>query len=380
MEMLRDTANLFASKELEPRAAAVDMSAAFPQEGFNGLATLGFTGMTINEDFGGSGGGYKELAVVIEELAAACGSTSTVFLTHVSLGMRPIYRFGTDIQKKRWLPRMTAGKAVGAFALTETSTGSDALGLETIAVSDGNNYVLNGAKCFITNGTVADIFVVFVTHNRALGYSGISALIIERNTPGFTIDPQTGSMGMRGSSTAELSFNDCRVPKSNRLGDEGLGYTVALATLDSSRISLAAQCVGLARGSYESALSYASHRQTFGTHINSHQAIQFMIADMATEIDAARLMTYRAASLCDANPPHTKEAAMAKLFASEAAGRSVTNAVQIHGGAGYFKPSKVERMYRDQRVTQIYEGTSEIQRLVIARSEITNPNHGMQTA
>lgn len=366
-EMLAATVREFAEKEISPRAAEVDESESFPLAQFKGLARLGLTGLTVDEAYGGSGGDYRDMMVVVEEVAAACGSTSTALITHVSLGSQPINQFGTDAQKKRWLPSLTAGEKIAAFALTEPQSGSDALGLTTNIVEDGDSYVMNGTKLFITNGGVADVFTVFVTQDRAAGYRGISVIAVEKGTPGFTVNPQHGKMGMRGCEAAELVFDNCRVPKENILGSPGGGYRIALKVLDSSRIMIAAQCLGLARGALEAAIGYARQRKAFGSVIGKKQAIQFMLADMATELDAARLLTFRAASLYDAGMPHSKEAAMAKLFASEAAGRIASKAVQIHGGAGYFRPSIVERIYRDQRVTEIYEGTSEIQRLVISR-------------
>lgn len=367
-KLLRTTTREFSERELEPRAADVDRDEAFPAEQFRGLAGLGLLGLTLPEAAGGAGGGYRDMLVVVEELAAACGSTSTAYITHISLAGQAIAQFATEDQLQRWIPAMASGDRIGAFALTEPGTGSDALMLSTSAVADGDQYVLNGSKTFITNGEVADIFVVFVTHDRALRYRGISAIVVERGAPGFSVVPQHGKMGMRGSGTCELVFEDCRVPKANRLAGEGDGYSVALKTLDSSRVSIAAQCVGLARGAFEAARDYAGQREAFGGPIAQKQAVAFMLADMATEIDAARLLTFRAASLVDEGLPHTVESAMAKLYASEAAGRAAHSALQIHGGSGYFRPSKVERIYRDQRVTEIYEGTSEIQRLVISRA------------
>ena len=314
----------FARAELAPHASNVDESEEFPFSQFAGLAGLGVTGLTLDEAYGGAGGGYRDMMVVAEEVAAACGSTSTVFITHVSL--------------------------------------------VTTAIPDGDDFILNGSKVFCTNGAVADVFVVFANQDRSAGYRGINAIVVEKGAPGFTANPQHGNMGMRGSGTAELVFENCRVPRANLLGDEGSGYRTALAILNSSRIMIAAQCVGLGRSALEAAIEYAQHRESFGRPIASRQAIQFMLADMATELDAARLLTFRAASLYDAGMPHGAEASMAKLFASEAAGRIASKALQIHGGAGYFRPSAVERIYRDQRVTEIYEGTSEIQRIVISRA------------
>ena len=367
-ELLRTTAREFARRELEPRAAEIDEAEEFPVDNFRGLAELGLCGLSIDESVGGAGGGYVDLAVVIEEIAAACGSTSTVYVTHVSLGTAAIARHGNKEQAARFVPALASGEKIAGFALTEPGTGSDALAMETTAELDGDDYVLNGTKTFITNGTHADTFVVFANTDRSAGYRGINALVVERGASGFSTNHLTGKMGMKGSATAELVFENCRVPVANRLGDEGRGYSVALSTLTTSRVSIAAQCVGLARGAYEAALEYARQRRTFGKAIGEHQAVAFMLADMATEIDAARLMTHRAGEIVDGGGDPVAESAMAKLYASEVLHRVATNAVQIHGGAGYFKPSKVERIYRDAKVTEIYEGTSEIQRLIISRS------------
>jgi alkylation response protein AidB-like acyl-CoA dehydrogenase len=373
--MLATTVRQFSAENLAPRADEVDEKEEFPIDQFRGLAELGLTGMTIPEEFGGSGGEYKDFMVVIEEVGAACGSTSTVLITHVSLGSQTIYHGGSDEQRQRWLPSLATGEKIAAFALTEAGTGSDALALETsltrVKNAEGKDeYVLNGSKLFCTNGAVADVFSVFTNHDKDAGHKGVTAVVVEKETPGFTINPQHGKMGMKGCATAELVFDNCRIPIENRLGEEGEGYKLALKILDSSRIMIAAQCLGLAKGALDAALSYSKQRNTFGKPIATRQAIQFMMADMAVELDAARLLTYRAAALYDEGLPPGKESAMAKLYASEAAGRIASKAVQIHGGVGYFKPSIVERIYRDQRVTEIYEGTSEIQRLVISRAII----------
>jgi len=368
--MLATTVREFAAEKLAPRADEVDEKAEFPIDQFRGLAELGLTGMTIPEEFGGFGGGYRDFMVAVEEVAAACGSSSTVLITHVSLGSQTIRHGGNDEQRQRWLPSLASGDKIAAFALTEPGTGSDALALECSLIRDGDEYVLNGTKLFITNAGEADIFSVFTNHDKSAGHRGVTAVVVEKGTPGFTINPQHGKMGMRGCATAELVFDNCRIPVTNRLGEEGEGYKLALKILDSSRIMIAAQCLGLAKGALDAALSYSKQRVTFGKVLATRQAIQFMLADMAVELDAARLLTYRAAALYDEGLPHGKESAMAKLYASEAAGRIASKALQIHGGVGYFKPSAVERIYRDQRVTEIYEGTSEIQRLVISRALI----------
>jgi alkylation response protein AidB-like acyl-CoA dehydrogenase len=367
-ELLRATTKDFAERVLAPNAATVDEREEFPEEAFRGLASLGLCGLTISEDAGGAGGGYGDIATVIEEIAVVCGSSSTIYITHVSLGTAAIARFANAEQLQRFVPPLASGEKIAAFALTEPGTGSDALGMATTAKLDGDEYILNGTKTFITNGTHADTFVVFANSDRDTGYKGINALVVERGTEGFSTNHLTGKMGMKGSGTAELVFEDCRIPASNRLGDEGGGYSVALSTLTTSRVSIAAQCIGMARGAYEASLSYSQQRKTFGKPISEHQAIAFMLADMATEIDAARLLTHRAAEIIDSGGNPVKESAMAKLYASEVLGRVATKAVQIHGGTGYFKPSIVERIFRDAKVTEIYEGTSEIQRLIISRS------------
>ena len=341
----------------------------FPIEQFQALSNLGFTGLTIDSKFGGEDGNYVDMMVIIEEIAAVCGSTSTVLITHVSLASQTINRFGNKHQKFHWLPDLSKGKKIAAFSLSEPQNGSDALGLNTnIKKINEKKYILNGNKIFTTNGEVADVFIVFCTSNKQAGYKGVTALIVDKNTEGLSIVPQHGKMGMRGSSTAEIIFNNCEIPIENRLLNEGDGYSIALKILDSSRIMIAAQCVGIAKGSLNAAINYSKQRQTFNKPISQHQSIAFTLADMATELDASRLMTWRAARLHDEELNYSKEAAMAKLYSSEVSGRIVNKALQIHGGTGYFKPSVVERMYRDQRVTEIYEGTSEIQRLVISRS------------
>lgn len=368
--ILQTTVQEYAQNELAPLADEIDSEEKFPMQQFKGLAAMGLTGMLISPELGGAGTGYRDFMVVLEEIAAVCGSTSTVLITHTSLGSETINRFGSEQQRERWLPDLAAGNKIAAFALTEPQTGSDALALQTSISDGGDAYLLNGSKIFITNASVADVFAVFVTSGRDAGYKGVSAIVVERGTDGFEINEQHGKMGMRGSGTAELVFNNCRVPKENLLGNIGDGYRIALKILDSSRITVAAQCLGLGKGALEQSLLYANQRQAFGKPIAHNQAIQFAIADMATELYAARLLTFRAAALYDTGQPYGTEAAMAKLYASEAAGRIAHKAVQIHGGSGYFKPTTVERIYRDQRVTEIYEGTSEIQRLVISRSLI----------
>ena len=366
--ILQRTVRDFADRELAPRARQLDESEEFPWDNLKGIAGLGLFGLTIDPAYGGTGGGFKELCVVVEEMARACAATSLIYTAHLSLATQTISRLGTEGQKQQFLPPLARGEKLAAFALSEPGGSSDAAALATTATSGDGQYRLNGSKTFITNGDVADTLVVFATHDRSLRAQGIDCFVVEKDSPGFSANRLAGKMGMRASSTAELVFQDCPVPKENRLGDEGTGLYTALQSLDSSRMVIAAQCVGIGRACLEAAARYAQNRQAFGKPIAEFQAIQWMIADMATEIDAARLLTRRAAILKDQGAPHGTESAMAKLFASEAANRAASKSVQIYGGAGYFKDSPVERYYRDARATEIYEGTSEIQRLVIARS------------
>ena len=365
--LLKSTVREFADKELAPRAAAYDESGEFPWHNVRGLAALGLFGLTIGEEYGGSGGTMRQVAVACEEIARGCGATSVIYIAHLSLCAQFISMFGTGAQKQRFIPPLARAESIGAFALTEPGSGSDAAAMRTTATRSDGHYVLNGTKLFTTNAVEADIFVVLATHDVSLRTRGIDALVVTRDTEGFTINPQHGKMGMRASSTAELVFEDCPVPEENRLGEEGEGFRQTLQVLSASRVPIAAQCVGIAQAAYEESVRYAKQREAFGQPIAGFQAIQWMIADMATNIEAARLLTHRAASLKDAGKPFATEASMAKLFASRVAVEAADKAVQIHGGTGYFAPTTVERLFRDARVTEIYEGTSEIQRLIIAR-------------
>ena len=367
-KLLQSTIHDFADRELAPKSARWDENEEFPWESVEALKGMGLMGLNIPQEFGGTGAGYSETAIVAEEVARACMTTSTTYLTHVSLSASTIERFGNSEQRKRYLPKMATGEMLGAFGLTEPSSGSDASDMQTIATRQGDDYVLNGAKIFITNGAESDVMVVFTSHDRSLGAKGTTAFIVEKGMKGFETASMHGKMGIRGSGTANVYFNDCYVPVENRLGDEGDGFKIAMNIIDSSRISLAAQSVGIAQAAFEASVRYVQQRETFGKPLKDHQAIQFMLADMATQIEASRLLTRQAAQLKDAGLPHNKQSAMAKLFASEAAHFAVDKAVQIHGGYGYFKENPVERMYRDQRITEIYEGTSEVQRIVIGRA------------
>ncbi len=367
--ILQRTVRDFAEREVAPRAGQIDETAEFPWENIKGLAKLGLFGLTIDPAYGGTGGGFRETAIVIEELARACAATAVIYAAHLSLATQTILRFGNEAQKRHFVPPLARGEKIGAFALTEPGAGSDAAALATTATREGKHYKLNGSKLFITNGDVADTLVVFATRDRSLRTRGIDCYVVEKGMPGFSARRMEGKMGMRASSTAELVFQDCVVPAENRLGDEeGKGFYSAMQILDASRIGIAAQSIGIGQACLEAAARYAQHRQAFGHPIAEFQAIQWMLADMATEIDAARLLTLRAAILKDRGLPHGTESAMAKLFASEAANHAASKAVQIYGGYGYFKESQVERYYRDAKVTEIYEGTNEVQHLIIARS------------
>ena len=366
--LLKNTVRDFADQELAPRAAGYDESGEFPWDNFRGIASLGLLGLTIDEEYGGSGGTQRQLAVALEEVARGCAATSVILIAHLSLCTQFIHRYGTEGQKQRFIPPLARGEKLGAFALTEPGSGSDAAALRTTATRSDGSYLLNGSKLFITNAVDADIFVVLASHDLSLRSKGIDALVLERDTSGLAINPQHGKMGMRASSTAEVVFDNCPVPGENRLGDEGDGFPQTMQVLNASRVAIAAQCVGIAQAAYEAAVSYAKQREAFGQHLADFQAIQWMIADMATNVDAARLMVRRAATLMDKGQPFVTEASMAKLFASRVAVESADKAVQIHGGAGYFAPMPVERYFRDAKVTEIYEGTSEIQRLIIAKN------------
>ena len=366
--MLQTAVREFADRELAPRAREVDAKEEFSWENWRGMASLGLTGIGIDPKYGGSGGGYRQMAIAEEEVARGDAAASVTLVAHISLGTSTIYRYGDEQQKLKYLPPLAKGECLAAWALTEPGGGSDAAGLQTTATLRNGSYYLNGSKIFITNADVAEYVVVFATGDRSLGARGISAFVVEKGTPGFEAHKQQGKMGMRGSSTTELVFRDSPVPQGNRLGEDGRGgFNYAMEILDSSRIVIAAQCVGIAQAALESSAKYAQQRQSFGRPIAQHQAIQFMLADMATEIYASRVATMHAATLKDNNLPYINEASMAKLLASEMAVRVTSNALQVYGGYGYFKDAPVERYFRDARVTTIYEGTSEVQRLIIAR-------------
>lgn len=365
-KLVRDTARDFAENQVKPLAAELDATSRFPAELIPQLAEMGFMGVAYPEKYGGAGMDYVSYAIVIEEISRACASTGVIISAHSSLACDPIYNYGTEEQKMKFLKPMASGKKIGCLGLTEPGAGSDAANVKTTAELVGNEWVINGTKLFITNGGQAEVAVTLGVTDKDKGTKGISAFIIEKGTPGFTIGKSEKKLGINASSTTELIFENCRIPKENLLGERGAGFKVALSTLDGGRIGIAAQAVGIARAALEESVKYSKERQQFGKPIAEFQAIQWMIADMATEIDAARLLTLRAAFLKDKGERYSKEAAMAKLFASETATRVTHKGIQIHGGYGYTKDYPLERFYRDARITEIYEGTSEIQRLVIA--------------
>jgi len=365
--MVRDMVHDFAQKEVAPRAALVDKTEEFPAENIRQMAELGLLGLPYPEEYGGGGGDYLSYAIAVEEIARACGSTALIYAAHVSLGCGPIYSFGSREQKQEWLPRLCTGKGLAAFGLTEPEAGSDAGATRTTAVRDGEEYVLNGSKMWITSGAIADVVTCTAKTDPEAGTRGISCFLVEQGTPGFLPGKNEPKMGLKGSVTSALSLENCRVPAKNLLGAEGEGFKQMLNTLDAGRISIGAMALGLGQAALDEAVHYAKERVQFGQPIAKFQAIQWMIADVATELDAARLMVYRAAARKDAGLRFTREAAMAKLYASEVAERAAFKAIQVHGGYGYSREYPVERIYRDQRLCTIGEGTSEIQRLVIAR-------------
>ncbi len=369
-KMLKTMVRDFATKELEPIAAQIDEEARFPAESVKKMAKLGLMGTGFPEEYGGSGGATIEQAIIFEEISRVCASTGVILIITNQVVGSIIYEFGNEAQKQRFLVPITNGEKLGAFALTEAGAGSDPAAMETTAPRHNGGYILNGTKTFITNGAEADIAVVFATTDKSLRHRGIASFIVEKGTPGFSVGKLERKLGVRGSSTAELLFENCFVPEANRLGDEGKGFRIALEILDGSRIGIAAQAVGIAQGAFDKALTYAKERQQFGHPIANFQAIQWMLADMATQIDAARLLTYRAAYLKDKGSPFIKEASMAKVFAAEAAMFVTTKAIQIYGGYGYVKDYPLERYFRDAKITEIYEGTSEMQRMTIARNLI----------
>jgi butyryl-CoA dehydrogenase len=366
-EMVRELAEKFATEQLKPQAAKFEEDEEIPQKVLKELGSLGFMGMMVPEDLGGSGLDAVSYALVIEEIAKADASTAVTVAVNNSLVCGIFLKFASDEQKRKFLPPLAKGEKIGSFALTEPEAGTDAGNVQTTAVLDGDHYVLNGTKTFITNGGLAGTVLAFASTDKELKAKGLSCLVVEKGTPGFSVGSRENKMGMRAADVSELIFEECRVPQENLIGQEGEGLKIGLTALDSGRISIAAQAVGIAQAAFQEAVQYSKQRKQFGRPICKFQAIQFMLADMVTRIEAARLLTYRAAHLKDQGARFSAEASMAKLYASEAANWVCTKALQIHGGYGYMKDYAVERYFRDARLTEIYEGTSEAQRMVIAR-------------
>jgi butyryl-CoA dehydrogenase len=367
-KLLRDTVRRFAAEVVAPRAREIDETGEFPLEYFRQAAALGLGGVAVPEQYGGAGMDHIAYCLVIEEISRVCATSGVILSVNNSLVCDPLLKFGNEEQKQKFLKPLAAGEKLGCFALTEPGAGSDAGGLRTTARRDGDDYVLDGNKVFITNGTHADLAIVFASVDLAKKHRGITAFVVSADTPGYSRGTHEYKLGVNASGTTELAFQNMRVPAANRLGEEGEGFKIAMATLDGGRIGISAQAVGIARGAFEEAMAYAQEREQFGKPISEFQAIQFYLADMATEIDAARLLTWKAAWAKDQGRRYTLEAAQAKLYSSQMAQKVTNLALQIHGGYGYTKEYNVERYFRDARITEIYEGTSEIQKLVIARA------------
>ncbi len=364
--MIQETARDFANGVVRPKAKDIDQTGQFPADTVKKLAELGFMGMMIPSEYGGAGFDAISYVIAMEEIAAACASTAVIMSVNNSLVCDPLMKFGNEEQKKEYLTPLAKGEKLGCFALSEPNAGSDAARQQTTAVQDGDNFILNGTKNFITNGKEANIAIVFAMTDKAKGHKGISAFIVPTDVKGFTVSRLEHKLGIRASSTAQIMLEDMKLSKKNLLGNVGDGFKVAMSTLDGGRIGIAAQALGIARAAMEESVEFAKQREAFGQMIHNFEAIQWMVADMATRLDAARLLTLRAAYLKDKKTRFTKEAAMAKVFAAEAAMWITTKAIQIHGGYGYTTDYPVERHFRDAKITEIYEGTSEIQRLVIA--------------
>jgi len=369
-QLIRDAVREFAEAEVTPIATEIDRDHRFPYELLPKLAEMNLMGMPYPEKEGGAGADYVSYVIAVEEVSRACASTGIILSAHTSLATWPIFKFGTEAQKDQYLHDMTSGRRLGAFALTEPAAGTDAAAGTATATLHADGYALNGSKMFITNAPYADVYIVFAKTDPERGARGMSAFILEKDTPGFSVGEAEHKLGIRASSTPPVYFSDCRVPKEALLGGEGDGFKIAMQTLDGGRIGVSAQALGIAQAALDASVAYAKERIQFGKPIATLQAIQWMIADMATEIDAARLLVYRAASCVDNGRPYSTEGAMAKLFASETATRVAGKAIQIHGGYGYTESYPVERNYRDAKITELYEGTSEVQRMVIAKSTL----------
>ena len=365
-ELVRQMVKEFAVNEVKLIAAEIDETERFPMENVKKMAELGMMGIPFPKELGGAGGDVLSYIITVEELSKVCGTTGVIVSAHTSLCASLLYENGTPSQKEKYLIPLAKGEKIGAFGLTEPGAGTDAAGQQTTAVLDGDNYILNGSKIFITNGGVADTFIVFAMTDKSQGTRGISAFIVEKDFPGFSIGKKEDKLGIRASSTTELIFENCVVPKENLIGKEGKGFGIAMKTLDGGRIGIAAQALGIAEGAYEEAVKYMKERKQFGRPLSAFQGLQWMIAEMETKIEAAKLLVYKAAWLKQNKLPYSVDAAKAKLFAAEVAMDVTTKAVQIHGGYGYTKEYPVERMMRDAKITEIYEGTSEVQKMVIA--------------
>jgi alkylation response protein AidB-like acyl-CoA dehydrogenase len=366
-QAIREAIRDFATREIAPKAHEVDQTARFPIENFKELGKLGYLGLPISAEYGGAGADYRSYVIAVEEIGRACGSTGLSYAAHISLGTNPLYLFGSEEQKKKYVPKLCSGEYIGCWALTEPGTGSDAATQKTTAKLVGDHYVLNGTKQFITNATDADVAIIMAMTDRSQGRRGISSFVVEKGTPGFFVSKVEKKLGMRGSPTASLTFEDCKIPKENLIGQEGEGYKQALTTLEGGRLSIGALALGIGQAAFDAALSYAKQREAFGQPIGKFQMIQSYLADMATQLSAARLMLYHAAWMKDHHKRVTLEGSQAKLFASEVASKVCNLCVQIHGGYGYIVDFPAERFLRDAKLCEIGEGTSEIQRLVIAR-------------
>ncbi len=364
--LLQQMYRAFAENEVEPVAADVDATEEVPMENVKKMARYGFFGIPFPKEYGGQGADYLAYAMAVEELSKKCATTGVIVSAHTSLCCAPIYENGTEEQKKKYLPDLLAGKKFGAFGLTEPGAGTDASGQRTTAVLDGDEYVLNGSKIFITNAGFADVFIVIAMTDRSKGNHGISAFIVERGTPGFTVGEPEDKMGIRGSSTCELIFEDCRIPRENLLGREGKGFAIAMKTLDGGRIGIASQALGIAEGAIDETVKYTTERKQFGRRISQFQNTQFELADMKTTAEAAQLLVYRAADAKSAGLPYGHFAAMAKLFAANAASDITRRCLQLFGGYGYTRDYPIERMMRDAKITEIYEGTSEVMKMVVS--------------
>ncbi len=366
-QMVRDLVREFTENEIKPIAAEIDESGEYPWPVLKKMGELNIMGMTVPKEWGGAGVDSISYSIAIEEIAKVCGSTSVIMAVHNSVCCYPIYKFGNDFQREKFLKPLVSGEQIGGFALTEPGAGSDAGAVRMKAIPDGDEYVLEGNKIFITSGTEAGVILLLASTDPSKGTRGLTAFLVEKGTPGFSYGTVENKMGVRASATAELVFENCRIPKENLLGELNQGFQIGMTTLDAGRIGIAAQAVGIAQGALDESVKYAKEREQFGRPIGKFQAIQWKLAEMATKIDAARFLVYKAAYLKDMGKPHTKESAMAKLYASKIAVEVANQAVQIHGGYGYTKDYPVERFFREAKITEIYEGTSEIQRIVIAR-------------